>query len=208
MHPKLFIFAGFGWFSKEVGGDGSQVRAVPSAMRAVEFTSFISSFLAVFFLFSVISSFFVFSPTFPTHPLLYLFSAAIHPLPPPFFAFFRLYVVRFPPCRPRFFSFTPVRLSSLRFPLLPFASLPHPYVALKPFSHFRHGRLPPGVFQIVNGGREAVESLCDHPSVAALSFVGSSNVARLVAERCRAVNKRVLALGGAENHLVALPDCE
>ncbi|CAM9446572.1 unnamed protein product [Ascophyllum nodosum] len=68
--------------------------------------------------------------------------------------------------------------------------------------------IPPGVFQIVNGGREAAEALCDSKAVKALTFVGSSGVARAVAERCHAVNKRVLALGGAENHLVVLPDCD
>lgn len=64
------------------------------------------------------------------------------------------------------------------------------------------------MFQIVNGGRQAVEALCDCSEVKALTFVGSSGVAKAVATRCHAVNKRVLALGGAENHLVALPDCE
>ncbi|CAN0191287.1 unnamed protein product, partial [Ectocarpus fasciculatus] len=68
--------------------------------------------------------------------------------------------------------------------------------------------LPPGVFQIVNGGREAAEALCDAEAVKALTFVGSSGVAKSVAARCHAVNKRVLALGGAENHLIALPDCD
>ncbi|CAN0025276.1 unnamed protein product, partial [Ectocarpus sp. 6 AP-2014] len=68
--------------------------------------------------------------------------------------------------------------------------------------------LPPGVFQIVNGGKEAAEALCDAEAVKALTFVGSSGVAKSVAARCHAVNKRVLALGGAENHLIALPDCD
>lgn len=68
--------------------------------------------------------------------------------------------------------------------------------------------VPEGVFQIVNGKEEVVTSLCDHPKVAALTFVGSSRVAQIVARRCRAIDKRVLALGGAKNHLVALPDAE
>ena len=51
-----------------------------------------------------------------------------------------------------------------------------------------------------------MNSLCDHSGVAAVTFVGSSHVAQLVASRCRALDKRVLALGGAKNHLVALPD--
>jgi len=55
---------------------------------------------------------------------------------------------------------------------------------------------------------EAVNTLCDHPDIAALTFVGSSRVAQLVSRRCRALDKRVLALGGAKNHLVALPDAD
>jgi malonate-semialdehyde dehydrogenase (acetylating)/methylmalonate-semialdehyde dehydrogenase len=55
---------------------------------------------------------------------------------------------------------------------------------------------------------DPVHSLCDHPGIAAVTFVGSSRVAQLVARRCRALDKRVLALGGAKNHLVALPDAD
>jgi len=68
--------------------------------------------------------------------------------------------------------------------------------------------IPDGVFQIVNGTVATVNAICDHPSIQAVSFVGSSKVAELVSQRCRALNKRVLALGGAKNHLVALPDCD
>ncbi|CAH0488477.1 unnamed protein product [Peronospora farinosa] len=68
--------------------------------------------------------------------------------------------------------------------------------------------VPKGVFQVVNGTKDPVTSLCDHPGVAAVTFVGSSHVAQLVARRCRALDKRVLALGGAKNHLVALPDAD
>ncbi|CAH0478863.1 unnamed protein product [Peronospora belbahrii] len=67
---------------------------------------------------------------------------------------------------------------------------------------------PPGVFQIINGTADPVNSLCDHPGIAAVTFVGSSRVAQLVSRRCRALDKRVLALGGAKNHLVALPDAD
>jgi len=67
---------------------------------------------------------------------------------------------------------------------------------------------PPGVFQIVHGTADVVTGMCDHPDIAAVTFVGSSNVAQIVANRCRAVNKRFLALGGAKNHLVALDDCD
>lgn len=67
--------------------------------------------------------------------------------------------------------------------------------------------LPSGVFQIVHGSVEIVNALCDHPDISAISFVGSSKVAEIVSKRCHNVNKRVLALGGAKNHLVALDDC-
>mmetsp|Transcript_20370 Transcript_20370/g.34104 ORF Transcript_20370/g.34104 Transcript_20370/m.34104 type:complete len:510 (-) Transcript_20370:3188-4717(-) len=67
---------------------------------------------------------------------------------------------------------------------------------------------PPGVFQIVHGAVDVVNAMCDHPEISAVSFVGSSKVAEIVSKRCHAVNKRVLALGGAKNHLLALPDCD
>lgn len=68
--------------------------------------------------------------------------------------------------------------------------------------------IPPGVFQMVQGAVEVVTSICDHPGIAAVTFVGSSKVAKIVSDRCHAVNKRVLALGGAKNHLIALPDAD
>jgi len=72
---------------------------------------------------------------------------------------------------------------------------------------FKEAGLPDGVLQIVNGTAEAVEHLCDHPSVRAVTFVGTTAVAEKVAHRCRMQNKRALALGGAKNHLIAAPDC-
>ncbi len=68
--------------------------------------------------------------------------------------------------------------------------------------------LPPGVFNIVNGGQEVVEAICDHPGISAISFVGSTRVAKLVYRRGTASLKRVLALGGAKNHIIVLPDAE
>jgi len=68
--------------------------------------------------------------------------------------------------------------------------------------------LPPGVFNIVNGGQAVVEAICDHPGIAAVSFVGSTRVAKLVYRRGTASLKRVLALGGAKNHLIVLPDAD
>ena len=68
--------------------------------------------------------------------------------------------------------------------------------------------LPKGIFNVVNGGREAVEALCDHEGIAALGFVGSTKVARLVYARGAAAGKRVLCLGGAKNHLIVVPDAD
>ncbi len=66
--------------------------------------------------------------------------------------------------------------------------------------------LPAGLFSVVNGDREIVEAMCDHPGISAIGFVGSTRVARLVYERSTALGKRVRALGGAKNHLVVVPD--
>ena len=56
---------------------------------------------------------------------------------------------------------------------------------------FHEAGVPPGVFQVVQGTREPVERLCDHPDVKAVTFVGSSKIAEIVSKRCRAINKRV-----------------
>jgi malonate-semialdehyde dehydrogenase (acetylating)/methylmalonate-semialdehyde dehydrogenase len=68
--------------------------------------------------------------------------------------------------------------------------------------------LPAGVFNVVHGDKEAVDRLLEHPDVAAVSFVGSTPVARRVYERGTRHGKRVQALGGAKNHLVVLPDSD
>ncbi|HUF49501.1 MAG TPA: CoA-acylating methylmalonate-semialdehyde dehydrogenase [Longimicrobiales bacterium] len=68
--------------------------------------------------------------------------------------------------------------------------------------------LPDGVLNVVHGGTAAVEAICDHPGIAAISFVGSTRVAKIVYRRGTASLKRVLALGGAKNHLIVLPDAE
>ncbi|HET9825318.1 MAG TPA: CoA-acylating methylmalonate-semialdehyde dehydrogenase, partial [Chitinophagaceae bacterium] len=68
--------------------------------------------------------------------------------------------------------------------------------------------LPDGVFNIVNGDSEIVEAICDHPGIQAVSFVGSTKVAKIVYQRATHNYKRVLALGGAKNHLVVLPDAK
>jgi malonate-semialdehyde dehydrogenase (acetylating)/methylmalonate-semialdehyde dehydrogenase len=66
--------------------------------------------------------------------------------------------------------------------------------------------LPDGVFNIINGGVPMVEAICDHPGIEAVSFVGSTKVAKLVYQRSTSNLKRCLALGGAKNHLMVLPD--
>ncbi|MDZ4791497.1 MAG: CoA-acylating methylmalonate-semialdehyde dehydrogenase [Hyphomicrobiales bacterium] len=68
--------------------------------------------------------------------------------------------------------------------------------------------LPGGVFNVVNGGREAVETLLDSPDVAAISFVGSTPIAQMIYTRGSAAGKRVQALGGAKNHMVVMPDAD
>jgi malonate-semialdehyde dehydrogenase (acetylating) / methylmalonate-semialdehyde dehydrogenase len=66
--------------------------------------------------------------------------------------------------------------------------------------------LPQGVVNLVNGAREVVEGILDHPGIDAVSFVGSAPVAKLVYERAAKAGKRVQALGGAKNHMVVMPD--
>ena len=66
--------------------------------------------------------------------------------------------------------------------------------------------LPPGVVNLVNGGREVVDAICDHPGIRAVSFVGSTPVARHVYQRGSHAGKRVQALGGAKNFVVVMPD--
>jgi malonate-semialdehyde dehydrogenase (acetylating)/methylmalonate-semialdehyde dehydrogenase len=66
--------------------------------------------------------------------------------------------------------------------------------------------LPDGAFNIVHGGQNAVEAICDHPGINAITFVGSTRVAKLVYVRATAHLKRALCLGGAKNHLIVLPD--
>ncbi len=66
--------------------------------------------------------------------------------------------------------------------------------------------LPDGVFNIVHGDSRMVEAICDHPGIEAVSFVGSTKVAKIVYQRATSNYKRCLALGGAKNHLLVLPD--
>lgn len=68
--------------------------------------------------------------------------------------------------------------------------------------------LPEGVFNVVNGDKEAVDAILTHPDVAAISFVGSTPIARYIYENGTRNGKRVQALGGAKNHMVVLPDAD
>ncbi len=81
-----------------------------------------------------------------------------------------------------------------------------PLSCLKIVELLKEAGLPDGVLNIVNGDREIVEAICDHPGIEAVSFVGSTKVAKLVYARASSNFKRVLALGGAKNHLIVLPD--
>jgi malonate-semialdehyde dehydrogenase (acetylating)/methylmalonate-semialdehyde dehydrogenase len=68
--------------------------------------------------------------------------------------------------------------------------------------------LPDGVLNIVHGDATIVEAICDHPDIEAVSFVGSTKIAKLVYKRAASNYKRCLALGGAKNHLIVLPDAK
>ena len=73
---------------------------------------------------------------------------------------------------------------------------------------FLEAGFPPGVLNVVHGAKDAVDAILDHPSINAVSFVGSENVARHVYERAAATGKRVSAAGGAKNHIVVMPDAD
>ena len=83
-----------------------------------------------------------------------------------------------------------------------------PTLAVMLAALLRDAGLPDGVFNVVHGDKVAVDALLDHPDVAAISFVGSTPIARHVYTRGTAAGKRVQALGGAKNHLVVMPDAD
>jgi malonate-semialdehyde dehydrogenase (acetylating)/methylmalonate-semialdehyde dehydrogenase len=83
-----------------------------------------------------------------------------------------------------------------------------PLSAVRIAGLLREAGLPDGVLNVVHGGREVVEALCDHPGIAAVSFVGSTKVAQIVYRRATSNLKRALCLGGAKNHLIVLPDAD
>jgi len=73
---------------------------------------------------------------------------------------------------------------------------------------WKEAGLPDGVFTVLNGDKEAVDGLLNHPSVAAISFVGSTPIASYIYETAAKNGKRVQALGGAKNHMLVLPDAD
>lgn len=83
-----------------------------------------------------------------------------------------------------------------------------PSTALRMAELLHEAGLPPGVFNVVNGDKEAVDALLAHPDVAAISSVGSTPVARHIYETAALHGKRVQALGGAKNHAVVMPDAD
>lgn len=73
---------------------------------------------------------------------------------------------------------------------------------------FKEAGLPDGVLTIINGGAQSVNAIIDHEDVKAIGFVGSSKIAKIVYSRAASHGKRVLALGGAKNHIILLPDAD
>jgi malonate-semialdehyde dehydrogenase (acetylating)/methylmalonate-semialdehyde dehydrogenase len=76
------------------------------------------------------------------------------------------------------------------------------------FELLQHCDLPNGVVNLVHGGKEVVDAICDHPDIRAVSFVGSTPVAKHVYQRATHAGKRVQALGGAKNFIVVMPDAD
>ena len=83
-----------------------------------------------------------------------------------------------------------------------------PLCALKAAELLQKAGLPDGLLQVINGAKDIVEGICDHPGIAAVSFVGSTPVAEVVYRRCAQNLKRVASFGGAKNHIVLLPDAD
>jgi malonate-semialdehyde dehydrogenase (acetylating)/methylmalonate-semialdehyde dehydrogenase len=83
-----------------------------------------------------------------------------------------------------------------------------PFSMVRIFDLIHRAGVPKGVLNLVNGGKAAVDALLDHPAVQAISFVGSSLVARYIYARAAANGKRVQCQGGAKNHVVILPDAD
>ncbi|HUR91722.1 MAG TPA: CoA-acylating methylmalonate-semialdehyde dehydrogenase [Gemmatimonadaceae bacterium] len=83
-----------------------------------------------------------------------------------------------------------------------------PLSQMRIFELAHEAGFPPGVLNLVNGGREVVNAILEHPGIVGVSFVGSSPVAQHVYTTAAAHGKRVQALGGAKNHIVVMPDAD
>jgi malonate-semialdehyde dehydrogenase (acetylating)/methylmalonate-semialdehyde dehydrogenase len=83
-----------------------------------------------------------------------------------------------------------------------------PSASIRMAELFREAGLPDGVFNVVHGDKEAVDAILNHPGIHAVSFVGSTPIAKYIYETCARNGKRVQALGGAKNHAVVLPDAD
>ena len=81
-----------------------------------------------------------------------------------------------------------------------------PSTAMRLAELFKEAGLPDGVFNVVHGDKQAVDAILNHPDIKAISFVGSTPIAKYIYETCARSGKRVQALGGAKNHAVVLPD--
>ncbi|MDB5713069.1 MAG: CoA-acylating methylmalonate-semialdehyde dehydrogenase, partial [Sphingomonadales bacterium] len=83
-----------------------------------------------------------------------------------------------------------------------------PSVPVRLAQLFAEAGLPEGILQVVNGDKEMVDAILDHPAIGAISFVGSSDIAHYVYRRGVAAGKRVQAMGGAKNHGIIMPDAD
>ncbi|MGQ0278256.1 MULTISPECIES: CoA-acylating methylmalonate-semialdehyde dehydrogenase [Sphingopyxis] len=83
-----------------------------------------------------------------------------------------------------------------------------PSVPVRLAELFLEAGMPEGIFQVVHGDKEMVDAILDHPDIAAVSFVGSSDIAHYVYERGVRAGKRVQAMGGAKNHGIVMPDAD
>jgi malonate-semialdehyde dehydrogenase (acetylating)/methylmalonate-semialdehyde dehydrogenase len=83
-----------------------------------------------------------------------------------------------------------------------------PSVPMRLAELFREAGAPEGILQVVNGDKAMVDAILDHPDIAAVSFVGSSDIAHYVYKRGVAAGKRVQAMGGAKNHGIVMPDAD
>lgn len=82
-----------------------------------------------------------------------------------------------------------------------------PFSQMKIMELVEEAGFPPGVWNQVNGGREVVTGMLEHPGIQGMTFVGSSPTARYIYEMCGKTGKRVIAQGGAKNYMVVMPDC-